>query len=58
MKIRIIKSADCENCTAYLKKLEKYGFKEYDIYDADDPKNQKQLDEWNIEDMPIIQTIA
>ena len=55
MKIRIIKSSDCEKCKSYFNKLDKFGFTEYDIYDADEPKNQKQLDEWNIEEMPVIQ---
>ena len=55
MRIRVVKSETCDNCKKYLNHLEKLGFTDYDLYDADDPKNQKDLDAWGITDMPIIQ---
>ncbi len=55
MRIRIIKSETCDNCKKYLNHLDKLGFTDYDLYDADDPQNQKELDVWGIDDMPIIQ---
>ena len=53
---RIIKSNNCKICKSYLERLDSQGFK-YEIYDADDPKNQKQLDEWRVEKMPVVQIV-
>lgn len=54
--IRIVKSKDCPRCRAYIKQLDTVGFK-YSVYDADAPENQKQLDEWKIDIMPVVQVI-
>ena len=53
---RIVKSDDCKICKKYLPRLKEQGFA-YEIYDADDPKNQDELDEWKIEKMPVVQIV-
>jgi arsenate reductase-like glutaredoxin family protein len=54
--LRIIKSKDCLVCKNYLPRLDKSGIV-YELYDADDPANQKQLDEWKIDDLPVVQIV-
>jgi len=56
IRVRIIKGRRCKKCDYWLPTLDKIGFK-YEIYDADDPAHQTKLDEWGIEDMPVIQLI-
>ena len=56
MKVRIIKSEHCPFCKQYLKKLDDVGF-EYETYDGDAEKNDTQLDEWDVDEMPVIQII-
>ncbi len=56
MKVRIIKTEDCQICQEYLPRLDKIGF-EYETYDADDPVNDAELDKWGIDDLPVIQLI-
>jgi arsenate reductase-like glutaredoxin family protein len=56
MKVRIIKTKKCLICESYLPRLNKQGF-EYTVYDADNPANEKELDEWKIEKMPVIQLV-
>ncbi len=56
MNVRIIKNKVCTICEGYLPRLDKQGFK-YDVYDADDPAHQEQLDEWKVEKMPVIQLV-
>lgn len=55
-QVRVIKSEGCFKCKNYLKILtaQKYSFV---IYDADLPENQKQLDDWKIDAMPVVQII-
>lgn len=36
--------------------LDKHGFK-YEVYDGAHPDHQKQLDEWKVFDMPVVQII-
>lgn len=54
MIIRVIKADDCKKCKALLGELDKAGLK-YETYDGTDPKNDAQLDIWNINEMPIVQ---
>ena len=56
LKTRIIGSRDCPKCAIMKSICEKYKIS-YEMYDADVQENQKQLDEWNIEEMPVIQII-
>lgn len=56
LKPRIIKSAGCPRCKIYLKTLAKQGY-EHLIYDADLPQNQKELDQWKINMMPVVQIV-
>ncbi|KKN26826.1 hypothetical protein LCGC14_0870850 [marine sediment metagenome] len=56
MTVRIISSINCSKCKGYLERLDKRGYN-YSAYNADDPKNQQQLDEWKVRDMPVIQII-
>jgi glutaredoxin len=56
MIVRIISSKNCSKCKGYLSRLDKQGFK-YQVYDSDDPANKKQLDEWRITDLPVIQIV-
>lgn len=56
VKTRVISSVGCPKCKFYLTVLRKQGF-EFDVYDADDQKNQKELDEWRISSMPVVQII-
>ena len=53
---RIIKSKKCSICDKYLPRLKEKGV-EYEIYDADAPGNQEELDEWKIEKMPVVQIV-
>lgn len=57
LKIQIISSKNCELCQAYLQRLKKLNFEDYQIYSADDSSHAKQLDEWKITDMPIVQIV-
>ncbi len=56
LKPRIIKSAGCLICRAYIKKLkaQKYDFL---IYDADLKEHTEQLDKWKIDKMPVVQIV-
>lgn len=56
LKPRIIKSVKCDHCHIYLKQL---AAQKYDhlIYDADLPENTKELDDWKINAMPVIQIV-
>lgn len=56
LKPRIIKQEDCPRCRLYLKMLDKQKY-DYLIYDADLEQNQKQLDEWKISMMPVVQIV-
>lgn len=56
LKPRVIKSAGCARCRIYLKTLAKQKY-EHLIYDADLKENQKELDEWKINMMPVIQIV-
>jgi len=39
-----------------MKVLDKFAM-QYENYDADDPLHQKQLDEWKVINMPVLQII-
>ena len=56
LKPRIVKSIHCKDCRHYLKVLDEQNF-DYLIYDADDEANLKQLDEWKISFMPVVQIV-
>jgi len=56
VKIRLIGSKDCEKC-AEAQKVYKKQKLEFEFYDADLDENQKQLDSWGVDDMPVIQII-
>lgn len=56
LKPRIIKSAGCPRCKIYLKTLAKQNY-DCIIYDADLPENQKELDSWKINVMPVVQIV-
>lgn len=56
LKPRIIKSAGCPRCKIYLKTLARQEY-EHIIYDADLKENQKELDEWKINMMPVVQIV-
>lgn len=53
---RIISSVNCPTCKFYLKELARMQFS-HEIYDADDEKNQSQLDVWKISNMPVVQLV-
>jgi len=57
IKTRIIKSNKCFFCKKYLKTLSQQNY-DFTIYDADDSANQKQLDEWKVSDMPVVQLVS
>lgn len=54
--VRIIKSENCDNCKLYLPRLDAQGF-EYISFDGDDSKVQGLLDEWKIDQFPVVQII-
>ena len=56
LKPRIIKSTSCPRCKLYLKTLTKQGY-EHLIYDADLKENEKELDGWKINMMPVVQIV-
>ena len=57
LKIQIITSIQCLFCEAFLKRLSKVSFTDYEEYDADDDENKSKLDAWRITDMPIVQIV-
>ena len=54
--VRIVKSAECSKCANFLATLDKAKF-QYKIFDADNPDNIPQLDEWHIVEYPVVQII-
>ena len=56
IQFRMISSNTCPKCKHFHKSLTYYKIG-FTVYDADDPKNEKQLDKWNIDDMPVMQII-
>lgn len=56
MKVRIIKSENCSTCKFYIKRLNDAKFT-FESYDGDEPANSKQLDDWGIEDYPVVQIV-
>lgn len=56
LKPRIITSAGCPRCKIYLKTLAKQKY-EHIIYDADSKKNTKEMDNWKINMMPVVQIV-
>lgn len=56
LKPRIVKSVGCARCKIYLKTLSKQGY-EHLTYDADLKENQKELDSWGINIMPVVQIV-
>jgi len=55
--VRIIKSTECDRCATYIPRLQKQGY-EFELYDGDDPKNEKELDEWDVDQFPVIQIVS
>lgn len=56
MKVRIIKSNNCNDCKLYLARLNKLGFV-YETMDGDDLNLKDQMDAWKIDKMPVVQII-
>jgi len=54
--VRIIKTQECSICEMWLPRLDQQGFL-YETFDADALGNQKQLDEWKIDDLPVVQIV-
>lgn len=54
--IRLIGTKDCIKCTAFKRYLDQSKYP-YAFYDAGAPEVQKQLDEWMITDMPVLQIL-
>lgn len=57
MTVRIISKDTCVKCKSYLARLDAQGF-QYSKYDADAEENQKQLDEWNVDEVPVVHILA
>ena len=57
MKVRIIKTEKCSDCRAYIKRLDKVGFV-YESMDGNDQRFSKELDEWKIDKMPVVQILS
>jgi len=56
LRVRIIASKTCEKCKHYMHRLRKQGFG-FEFYDGDADENQDQLDEWLVEDFPVVQIV-
>jgi len=56
LRARVIKSQGCFKCKIYLKQLKKQNY-DFIIYDADNKANEKQLDAWKINAMPVVQIV-
>lgn len=56
MRVRIIKSDDCPVCKNYIRRLKKENF-EFELMDGDEEENQDFLDEWNVEEYPVVQIL-
>jgi len=56
LKPRIIKNKSCPRCRIYLKTLARQKY-DHLIFDADLEENQKELDEWRINTMPVVQIV-
>lgn len=57
MLVRIITKESCPKCKSYLQRLDAQGF-QYFKYDADADANQKQLDEWKVDEIPVVQVLS
>ena len=53
---RIITRAECKICKAYIDRLRKAGY-DFQIME-ESPENSKQLDEWKIEQVPVVQILV
>ena len=58
MRVRIISKEQCPVCQDYLSRLKYCKDFEFEVYDADDPEHQEQLDKWDIIEMPVVQIIS
>lgn len=56
MRVRIIKSEDCPICRSYIRRLNKENF-QFELMDGDADENQDFLDEWNVEEYPVVQIL-
>ncbi len=56
LTVRVIVADDCNKCKFYKKMLTKQGVK-FETYDARVSEHQKELDNWNINDLPRVQII-
>lgn len=57
MKVRIIKTEKCSDCRLYIKQLDTVGFV-YESMDGNDPQFSKEMDEWKIDKMPVVQILS
>lgn len=56
LKIRMFGSKDCENCDMMKKAIKHHGLT-CDFIDVDDPKNQKLVDFFDVDEMPLVQVL-
>lgn len=57
MRTRIIKSENCPICRAYIFRLKKESF-QFELMDGDAEENQDFLDEWKVEEYPVVQILS
>lgn len=57
MRVRIIKSDDCPTCRVYIRRLQKEKFA-FELMDGDADENQDFLDEWNVDEYPVVQILS
>lgn len=56
LKMRMFGSKDCETCDMMKKAMKHHGLA-YDFIDVDDPKNQKIVDFFDVDEMPLVQVL-
>lgn len=55
LKIRIIKKEGCVKCKTFIERLSIDKSFEFEVMDADEPTLQTQMDQWNIDEVPVVQ---
>lgn len=53
--VRIIKKEGCAICKSFIERLSLDKTFTFDVMDADAPDLQKQMDEWKIDEVPVVQ---
>jgi len=56
-KVRVITSKKCPKCKVYVSRLRRAEMA-FETYDSDAQENQPLLDQWKIEEVPVVQILS